>query len=224
MENLLSPSANTAAFLGGEGDAWFERNLERIEKGVESPEWEKLLFGIIPAKSSGDTSGQFLIEIGCSSGHRLARISKLLQRPAIGIDPSKKAIDYATRAHGAQAEFRVGIAQKMPIEASSAEVLFFGFCLYLVPESELESVMEEVARVLIPRGYIAVLDFDSDKSNRRLYSHHPAVQSYRRDMVMLFSERYRLVAKLPISIRDGTEQIGLEPNPENRIAAWLFSA
>lgn len=215
-----STDPQVATFLEGEGNQWFIRN----NQGVPAPlqEWEEQLFGIV-ARGSHPQSRVFL-EVGSSAGHRLTRINEVLGLSAIGVDPSADAIMAGTERYGDFAHFRIGTASSIPVGDKEVSVLFFGFCLYLVPESIFPEVLDEVRRVLQPGGFVAILDFDVEQKVSIPYKHKEGLQSYRRPYTDEFtSAGFSLVAKLPIrKDRDSVERITRSEHPMDRVSAWLF--
>ena len=74
-------------FLKSEGDNWFKRNHKKRTQDTIFKEICKIL------KSYNKNKNFKLLEIGCSNGKRLSKLSKLFKNfQFYGIDPSKMAI------------------------------------------------------------------------------------------------------------------------------------
>lgn len=219
--NHLSTDSQVAAFLGGEGNEWFNRN-----RGARPPlqSWEEVLFGLA-AQDLSHNAGVFL-EVGSSSGNRLVQINSILKMTAMGVDPSSDAVKAGVETYGDFADFSIGTASSIPVTDREVAVLFFGFCLYLVPEKVFGEVLDEVGRVLRPSGFVAILDFDFGERVAIPYKHKEGLYSYRRPYAEVFgSAGYSLIAKLPIQKHGPVEErIAVAENPMDRISAWLFKA
>ena len=122
----MKTSKQKEIFLGGEGDAWFERNHQAIQNR-EFGGLDPIIASIIPCQASICEGGK-LLEVGCSEGKRLQWISQNLSMECHGVDPSGKAISVA-RENGIQAI--QGTADELPYTDGTFDFLVFGFCLYL---------------------------------------------------------------------------------------------
>lgn len=155
-------------FRDGEGDAWYNRNVENLIKITSDSVIDLIVKYTIP---------QFVYEVGCSNGWRLRRIKERWDCNVGGIDPSRAAIN---RAAFDTKNIYYGSARRLH-GAEDCDVLIYGFCLYLCdPEDYFEIVMEG-DRVLKDGGYLIIHDFDTRnirprripyKHKEGLYSHH----------------------------------------------------
>jgi SAM-dependent methyltransferase len=97
------------------------------------------------------------------------------------------------------------------------DVVWFGFCLYLMDRALLHRVIAEADRVLKEGGMIAILDFDPDAPCVRPYRHSQGVDTFKMDYSTMFTcdPAYVLVEKLSFSqddsrwIADAQQRIGL---------------
>ena len=172
-----------AEFLGGEGDAWFERNLDKIAR-VEDFDRDAVVAEIgrvadvLPA-------GARVLEVGCGPGTRLAWLARNRGMSCAGLDPSARAVAFAVERHGIDA--RVGTADALPYDAASFDVVIFGFCLYLCDREDLFRIAAEAHRVLKSPGWIVIHDFFSPTPTARAYRHKAGVSSFKMDYRSLFT-------------------------------------
>lgn len=100
------------------------------------------------------------VDIGCGTG---ALTKTLLDRanPAevVGIEPSESFLSVARETVvDDRAEFRIGDAQELPLEAAEADVTVSGLVLNFVPDQE--RALREMRRVVSPGGTIAAFVWD----------------------------------------------------------------
>lgn len=216
-----STNPQVAAFLEEEGNEWLKRNRDST---APLQYWEQVLFGL--AVQGSKHKPEVFLEVGSSSGDRLVRINSVLRMDCVGVDPSSDAVSAGLAEYGDAADFRIGTANSIPAADKQIAVLFFGFCLYLVPEEIFADVLDKVRRVLKPSGFVAILDFDFGERVKVPYKHKEGLYSYRRPYAEVFgSAGYSLIAKLPIQKHGPVEErIAVPENPMDRISAWLFKA
>ena len=224
---MAPQDTQTAAFLQGEGDAWFGRNRGALT-GKESYFECDLITGELAPFHEGISD---LLEIGCGDGHKAELLARFFGARAAGIDPSQEAI-----AHGLQrlegridapaVDLRVATADRLPFADASFDLVYFGFCLYLVGRSQLLSAVAEADRVLRSGGFLAILDFDPPQRMRRAYHHRPGLYSYKQDYASMFTATgaYQLFGKRSFShsgqhfSRDPQERVAMsflykDPDP-----------
>ena len=190
-----SGSSQGEVFLGGEANEWFSRNHSRI--GI-NPARQLLGEWCIPHKKD---IGKIL-EIGAGNGMPLAFLCNLLDAQGFGIEPSQKAVENWSLirgdiAGGASASLKVGLANKIPFEDKSFDLVIFGFCLYLVDRSLLYRAISEADRVLRDGGFLGIEDFDSPNPYSNKYCHKEGILSYKSDYSKIFtsSGHYHLISK-----------------------------
>ena len=111
-------------FLGGEANAWYERNHQALQSKVFD-----LSDPVIKQVSNISKQLEYankkikVLEIGCGEANRLAWISEHLDADVYGLDPSTKAVELA-RKRGVNAEH--GTADHLPFELGSFDVVIFG--------------------------------------------------------------------------------------------------
>ena len=160
-------------FLEGEGDSWFSRNKHVSQDKMNLGELEKFI-----------KPGFRILEIGCSDG-RNSWIAEKMGATYFGIDPSAKAIALARITHPTS-QFDVGTSDSLNFPDNHFDILFFGFCLYLVDRSLLCKTVSEADRVLKSPGFLSILDFDTKYPYKRPYSHMSGVSTYKMDYGQVF--------------------------------------
>ena len=201
-------------FLASEGDRWFGRN--RGVQDVASHLCETVAARVASHLSSTDETR--VLEIGCGQGQNLAALRALVPIVAHGIDPSQEAITVGSQRFPFLA-LEKGSADALPYTADSFDVVWFGFCLYLVDRSLLFRVVAEADRVLRDGGLLAILDFDPGQPSRRPYHHYHGLYTYKMDYSRLFlgNPSYLLIEKISSSHTAGK----WSPDPQERLALTL---
>jgi ubiquinone/menaquinone biosynthesis C-methylase UbiE len=206
-------------FKESEGDSYFSRNQKNMESAIDKYVVQKLTEDLSPFKDSIRN----ILEIGCANGVKLRRVCSYFSgATGLGIDPSRIAVDVGnleiSRESQGGVRLEIGTADSLPVENQSVDLVFFGFCLYLMDRQDLFKAVAEADRVLRPGGFIAILDFDSNGRSKNPYSHKAGVYSYKNAYADLFtaSGHYCLVSKASIShsntyfSRDNYERVALQ--------------
>jgi len=201
-------------FLAGEGDQWFLRN----RAGLASPSAIRdLAVGRVAAQLPADACTRVL-EIGCGQGDNLDALARLARIEAHGVEPSQAAVQAGQAAYPGLA-LRTGTADALPHDDASMDVVWFGFCLYLIDRSLLMRSVAEADRVLRDGGLLVIVDFDPDVPCVRPYHHRAGLHSYKMDHARLFlaNPAYTLVEKHATSHATGR----WHPDPQERVAVTL---
>ena len=184
-------------FLNGEGDNWFRRNkLELKGNNLDSQ------FLISNLKNKGIEK---FLEVGCSSGVKTHELAKGLLARGWGIDPSSLAILEANKIiqqlyPSPQVEkileFNIGTSDNLDFEDNFFDLIYFGFCLYLVDRDLLSKTILEADRCVKNGGFIGILDFDPGLQYANPYIHLPGLSSFKDDYPRYFQDLgYQFVAK-----------------------------
>ena len=173
-----------AIFLEGEGDRWFTRNADALASAERVAEDAPMrMLAAIP-----DFAPRRVLEVGCSSGWRLAALRDRHGCAVTGVEPSAQAIA-AGRALYGDMDLRRGLSRALPIDAAETfDVVIVSFVFHWVSRDALLPSMAEIDRVLEAGGYLVVHDFLPDAPTRRRY-HHLAdgmVFTYKQDMAEPF--------------------------------------
>lgn len=167
-------------FLSGEGDSWYNRNL------LHKPDSQSLSYDVeciiefCKAPAVGEVKR--VLEIGCSDGTKLNTLAKHFNAVGFGIDPSASAIsDGMKRYNSSHINLSVGTSDTLPYEDESFDLVFVGFCLYLVDRNQLSDTFNSINRVLRRGGVVAITDFDVIEPVIREYHHVEGVKTYKCD-------------------------------------------
>ena len=207
--------ANTSqrdTFIAEEGDKFFVRN----KLGLAQPSTVKeLVVGRVAHHLLWNESS-CVLEIGCSSGGNLAALGDIASVDCFGVDPSDDAVRAGNELYP-NLDLRVGSADRLPFDDASMDVVWFGFCLYLVDRSLLHRAVAEADRVLKDGGMIVIHDFDPDLPCMSPYRHVPGLNSYKMNYSAFFlcDPAYTLVEKTTFNhnnnnwISDARERLAL---------------
>jgi|SRR5882672_3087913 len=154
-------------FLESEGNAWLERNRDKL--GQSDPVSKIIEDARLPAPTS-------ILEVGCANGWRLANLRDKYDCEVTGVEPSLRACIEA-------AELKVpvihGTASMLPFAPEKFDLIIFGFCLYLTDWSDWFRIVAEADTVLRAGGHIIIHDFNNrDEHFARKYEHHAGVLSH----------------------------------------------
>jgi SAM-dependent methyltransferase len=179
-------------FLHSEGNRWLERN--RAKLGGHDIVLETL--GLLNIKP------MLAVEIGCADGWRLAEIRNKYGCSVFGVEPSKIGCDEAAMRRIPTYQ---GTAESPPIPGGMADLLIYGFCLYLADPKDWFRIVMEGDRLLKPGGHLVIHDFaEGDFPFARPYKHCEGVMSYHVDFAgfWLANPLYVLVRRTMAYERD----------------------
>lgn len=210
----MSTTQQRDIFIGGEGDAYFRRNAA----GYDPAGAATLPFPLTVLSAYAPAGGRVL-EIGCANGLNLERLRRTPGCSGSGIDPSASAIA-AGREAFPELDLQVGAADALPFADASFDLVWFGFCLYVMDRALLPRAMAEADRVLKDRGFLAIVDFDPGVPVRRRYAHSPGVSSFKADYAQMFLglPQYTLAEKRPFSHAGN----GFHPDAGERLAVQVL--
>ena len=125
--------------------------------------------------------GESVLDIGCGTGTLAIAARRRVGSAAkvAGIDPSPEMIARArrkARRAGANVTFDTAVAEKLPFEAASFDIVMGTLMLHHLPEDTRQKCIEEVRRVLKPGGRFLALDFGGHAHERhtragRMHNH-----------------------------------------------------
>ena len=112
----------------------------------------------------------------------------------------------------------VAIASDLPHENDCFDLVYFGFCLYLLDRNDVLKAVAECDRVLKTGGFLAILDFDPKQRSKNPYHHKPGMFSYKNSYSDFFTAggHYYLVAKESFS----HESNDFDTNSNERVSVW----
>jgi ubiquinone/menaquinone biosynthesis C-methylase UbiE len=208
-------------FLESEGNNWFQRNNSKVNTRLIHYETETTKRVLQSFKNNINN----ILEIGCGNGVKLVELCDFFGSGGAGVDPSSIAIKEGIKLHKSL-NLSIATASDLPHGNNEFDLVYFGFCLYLLDREDLFKAVAEADRVLKSGGFIAVLDFDPKQRHRRPYHHKNGLFSYKTCYSDFFiaGGHYYLVAKDSFShdaghfSEDSDERVSLcvlykEPNP-----------
>jgi len=108
--------------------------------------------------------GRRVLDVGCGTGTLALHFAKAV-RPSgwvIGLDAAAEMIAAAaarSRRQGAQAEFAVAAAQRLPFPDSCFDAVLTSLMLHHLPAPDRPGAVAELLRVLGPGGRLVLADF-----------------------------------------------------------------
>ena len=197
-------TAQRDAFVGFEGNAYFDRNPN---PHGEPHNFDEAIGRFLPEAPS-------VLEVGCADGRRLARLNRLVPGSYSGVEPSMSAVEHG-RSTWQEFDLRVGTADALPLD-ETFDAVILGFFLYVCDRALLPRIVAEVDRVVRDGGILAVIDFAAPYPSRRPYHHVAGLHTFRMRYENLFlafpsySLLHRSGSSMPTTTRsDGTDDIVL---------------
>ncbi len=102
-----------------------------------------------------------VLDVGCGPGHLTAHL-RSLDVDAIGIDLVPEFIDHARAAHP-DGRFELGSMHQLPLPDRSVAGILAWFSLIHVPPDDLDGVLAELRRSIVPGGALVAGFFDGDE-------------------------------------------------------------
>ena len=208
-------SSQSDAFLESEGDNWFERNQAALHS--ESSHFATDTVKRVLQGFNSDINN--ILEIGCGNGTKLNDLCSFFQASGSGIDPSTEATENGKKLY-TDLNLSVAIASDLPYENDFFDLVYFGFCLYLLDRNDVLKAVAECDRVLKTGGFLAILDFDPKQRSKNPYHHKPGMFSYKNSYSDFFTAggHYYLVAKESFS----HEANHFDINSDERISVCIL--
>ena len=103
-------------------------------------------------------TGAHVLDIGCGNG-RITRLIAGLGAHVVGIDPGQSQLEKARALPPLNGESYVfGVAENLPAADESADVVFFFNSLHHVPETAMDTALDEARRALKPNGWLFIAE------------------------------------------------------------------
>ncbi len=141
------------------------------------------------------------LDIGCGTGYHLPMLAARSTR-VVGVEPHPGLVDAARRRLSRtglsdRADVRVGVAEALPAETSSADLVFSHWAYFFGPGCE--AGLAEVERVLVPGGLQVAVDLDVRASYGYAAWFTASGTGVRRDRVStFFAQRGWQERRLPV--------------------------
>ena len=201
-----------------DADDWFERNRTKLE----SSQFNTLDVEFIYQTLSGCKSKiSNLLEIGCASGRKTELLAQLFDARAWGVDLSQVAIDAAfSRSNSSvnDLHFYRSRAQDLDFPNNSMDLIFIGFCLYLMDDGELTLTLDRAHKILASKKFLAVLDFDSGSFISKPDIHNSRLRIFKRDYTKILHSQYVIVSKWSFSHNSAS----FSYSEDDRVAVSIF--
>ncbi|MBI3544727.1 MAG: class I SAM-dependent methyltransferase [Deltaproteobacteria bacterium] len=180
-------------FLESESDNWFKRNRAALDKLVPGDTPLQLL------SAYPDLKPKKVLEVGCSSGWRLAEVNRRYGAECFGAEPSAEAIAHGQKAYP-NVKYKRAVASELPFDAGTFDLVIINYVLHWVSRPMLLKAVSELDRVLKDGGYLLLGDFLPDSPAKVPYHHRKdeTLYTYKQDYARLFetSALYTLVGRL----------------------------
>ena len=221
------PNFQAHTFLNTEGNHFYSRSMHSIDNELKFS-YSKYIFDQLKPFESEIRN---IFEIGCGDGNICSMLSELFHSSGYGVDPSSIAVATGN-AQFNNIELPVGISSELFPANHSMDLVYFGFCLYLVDRDLLMQSIAEASRILRYVGFLVVLDFDPNQRVKVEYKHHPNIWTYKDNYSEYFltGGQFALISKQSFShtsnyfVEDRSERLSIsilykEPIPYQAIVA-----
>jgi ubiquinone/menaquinone biosynthesis C-methylase UbiE len=183
-------SKQSNIFLESEGDGYFQRNKTVL--GLRTTDTDTIKRALAAYKGAI----KHICEIGCGDGVKLNNLCDYFGASGSGVDPSSLAVKAGNDAYK-NVRLKVSTAANLPFNDSEFDLVYFGFCLYLVDRVDIYKAVSEADRVLKNGGFLAIFDFEPAIRHKKTYHHKAGIFSYKNSYANFFTSggHYYLVAK-----------------------------
>ncbi len=163
------PTFEASIFADGEGNAWFERNRERILAFDPASDMPLRMLRIYDAKP------RRALAIGASNGARLAALRDEFGCEVVGTDLSSAAVADGRERYGV--DLREQAAEALDIEGTF-DLVTLQFVLCWVSREGLDEAVRRADAALEPGGLLLIGDFYPERPKDVPYHHRTDVQLY----------------------------------------------
>ena len=209
-------------FKSTEGDKWYSRNKKKLFSKKKFYENEIIYNELSEFKKKINN----ILHIGCSNGLKLKNLCNKFNAHGNGIDPSSTAINdgvcHLKKKSIKNVKLHLGDASVLPFNKSNFDIVFFGFCLYLIDRSLLNKSIKEADRVLKNGGFLVISDFDPGKLIKKNWGHNKKIKIYKDDYSKYFKKYYTLYKKSYTEYIGGKKKKHFSILPENRVSVQIL--
>jgi SAM-dependent methyltransferase len=203
-------------FLVSEGNKWFERNkevLERFDPQADFPLKLMDIYGLHPHS---------VLEVGAANGFRLAAISERFGCRCVAVEPSADAISDG-KARFPSVEFVRGGAYQIPLQ-ESFDLIIVNFVFHWIDRTHLLRSVAEIDRILVTGGFLIIGDFAPLNLIKVPYHHlaNDQVYTYKQNYAAIFlaSGLYHTVGQ--ITGNHASKALSGQVIENERIGVWLL--
>lgn len=107
-----------------------------------------------------------VVDVGCGTGEQALVLAALAgdAGSVIAVDGDPAVLEIARSKAGAPAvDWRVGLADALPVEAASADAVVMTLLLHHLDATAKRAALAEAVRVLRPGGYLSVADWGTPR-------------------------------------------------------------
>lgn len=170
-------------FFNSEGNNWYNRNSTALD-AADKIDWPCHLIQQLDGKENIKS----VIELGCSSGYRLAKLRSKLAPDCgfAGVDASIEAVTEGMRKYQGL-DLRHAALSDIPFQ-KEFDVVIVNFVLHWIDRRTLALSIAEADRLLKNGGYLVLGDFLPDFPQRRRYHHlsDENVYTFKQDYSKIF--------------------------------------
>ncbi|MFC8732311.1 methyltransferase domain-containing protein [Luteimicrobium sp. NPDC057192] len=149
--------------LHGSGDVVSRPRLYEVTSGLAFRGRRRRTYDAV-LDAAHVRTGDRVLDVGTGPGLLARRAARRVGRTGrvIGVDPSPTAVEAASRRSVANLAFEVGVAQRLPFDDGTFDVVVSMLALHHVGDADLGRAFREAYRVLVPGGRVVVADFLAD--------------------------------------------------------------
>ena len=160
----MNPTAQANTFAEGEGDAWYTRNRAHLAA------FDLAHDPVARAISATGLKPRSILDLGCSSGTRLAALCRTYSAQGTGVEPSAAAIDEA-RARDPHLTWHVGTLDTHPPLRGPFDLVIISFVLHWIDRRRLLTSLAALDAEVADGGCVVISDFMPEHPLRREYHH-----------------------------------------------------
>lgn len=160
----MIPTVQANTFADGEGDAWYTRNRAHLAA------YDLANDPVARAISFANVKPRSILDLGCSSGTRLAALCRLYTAHGTGVEPSAAAIDEA-RARDPHLTWQVGTLDAHPPLHGPFDLVVVSFVLHWIDRRRLLTSLAALDAQVADGGCVVISDFYPEHPLRREYHH-----------------------------------------------------
>ena len=153
----------------------------KISRAIVAPDRHPVINAIKKTK----IKPKKLLEIGCSTGFVLKKISTITKARCYGIDASKEAINDGKKLFKGIKLYQ-GIIEKHKLKDQKFDVIILGFFLFLMPPKKILNLFNIIDNMLKDRGKLIIYDMHNNKYRKKAYKHNKNLSTFRWDFKSIF--------------------------------------